>query len=156
MSILIDASHGLQIADLRALQDKVQLRGGRLVAYAEVMSFFFLCVRSYRVKWIATSAERGQAGLPSTALTTLLGGWALTGPYHSIAAFVWNGRGGLDLTEGLLRADPRSTSPLGYSDQARLSEFEESTRRIALRIFWSAILLLLATCAYMVWRVSKP
>jgi hypothetical protein len=133
----------------------VRLRGGRLVAYSEVMSALFISIRSYKVKWIATSNERGKAGVPSSALTAILGWWAFFGPYQSIAALVWNGRGGIDITDALLRADPRSTSLLGYSDAAKFSEFEDSGRRIALRIFWSAVLLLVAALAYLMWSVSR-
>lgn len=150
-----EVAQGLRVNDLASQQDRVRLRGGRLVAYAAVVSVLFLSARNYRVKWIASPAEKTQGGISSSVLSAVFGWWSLQGPYYTIAALVWNFRGGVDITDALLRVDPRSSSLLGYADEVRLSEFEEGVRRIALRIFWGSVLVLIAAIALFVWSSAR-
>jgi hypothetical protein len=94
---------------------------------------------------------RKSAGISSSVVTALLGWWAILGPYRSITALVWNGRGGVDVTEALMRAHPGSSSLLGYSDTAALSDFHESASRISRRICLGMLGLLIGTLAYLIW-----
>jgi len=154
MALHIEISQGLRVDDLPALQDKVRLRGGRLIAYAEVISAALISARSYRVKWIATPEERKSAGLAPTMVTALLGWWSIAGPYWSIIAFIWNRRGGFDVTDALLRAHPGNSTLLGYSEESALSAFHEDARRVALRISGSLAFFALIGLSYMVWKYS--
>lgn len=155
MGLHFDVSQGLRVDDLASLQDRVRLRGGRLVAYSGVVSLLLICARNYRVKWIATTEAKIRGGVSSSVLSAIFGWWSLHGPYQTIAALIWNGRGGVDITKSLLRVDPRSTSLLGYGDEVRFSEFEDSVRRTALRIFWGSVLLLIGAIALLVWSALK-
>jgi len=155
MSIHINVSQGLRVDDLPALQDKVRLRGGKLIAYSEVISALLISARSYRVKWIATEGERSRAGILSTIITALLGWWAIRGPYWSITALIWNKRGGFDVTEALLRAHPGNSSLLSYSDEMALGAFHESASRVSRRICLALVVLVVGAFAYLIWSASK-
>lgn len=154
MSLHIEITQGLRVDDLQSLQDKVRLRGGHLIAYAEVISALMISARSYSVKWVASPEGRISAGVPSMIVTALLGWWALLGPYRSITALVWNRRGGFDVTAALLRAHPGNSSLLGYSDTAAFGAFQESASRVSRRICAGVIVLLVAAVAYFVWSAS--
>jgi hypothetical protein len=155
MSLHVEISQGLRVEDLPALQNKVRLRGGRLIAYAEVISALLISARSYKVKWIATPEERKSAGILSTVVSAVLGWWAIAGPYWTITAFVWNGRGGFDVTEALLRAHPGNTSLLGYSEASALSAFQDSASRVAFWICAALAILVVGAIGYLVWSVSS-
>ena len=155
MSLHFEISQGLRVDDLPALQDKVRLRGGRLIAYAEVISALLISARSYKVKWVASPGEAVNAGIPSTVVTALLGWWAIAGPYWSLTALIWNKRGGFDVTDALLRAHPGNSSLLGYSETTALGAFQETASRVALRICIAVVVLLVGTLAYLVWQHSK-
>ena len=151
MSLHLEITQGLRVDDLQALQDKVRLRGGRLVAYSEVMSALMISARSYTVRWIASPESRVSAALPSILVTVLLGWWAILGPYRSITALVWNGRGGVDVTEALLKAHVGNSSFLGYSETVELGTFQESASRVSRRICVVIALLLASAFAYLIW-----
>ena len=155
MSLHLEISQGLRVDDLQSLQDKVRLRGGRLIAYSEVMSAIMISARSYTVKWVASADARVGAGVPSIIVTALLGWWAILGPYRSIAAFIWNRRGGIDVTDALLRAHPGNSSLLGYPEIAALSAFQESASRLSRQICAGLLVLLVLGIAYLIWSVSR-
>jgi hypothetical protein len=134
MSIHIEITQGLRVDNLQILQDKVRLRGGRLIAYSEVISAILISARSYKVKWVATPTERQGAGLFSTVITAVLGWWSFAGPYWSITALIWNKRGGHDITDALLKAHPGNKSLLGHSDAVAFGAFQESASKIAFRV----------------------
>jgi hypothetical protein len=90
MSLHIEITQGLRVDNLVELQDRVYLRGGRLIVYSEVISALLLSARSYKVKWLACPEERKRAAIPSIIVTMILGWWAFTGPYWSLAALTWN------------------------------------------------------------------
>jgi hypothetical protein len=154
MSLHLEITQGLRVDDLQALQDKVRLRGGRLIAYSEVISAALISARSYKVKWIASPADKKSAGIGSTIITAILGWWAIAGPYWSITALIWNKRGGYDVTDALLRAHPGNQSLIGHSDAIPFAEFHESASRIALRI--CAIIAVIAVTALgsLMWYFS--
>jgi len=155
MSVHLEISQGLRVDDLQSLQDKVRLRGGRLIAYSEVISALMISARSYTVRWVATPEGRISAGVPSTIVTGLLGWWAIFGPYRSITALVWNQRGGVDVTDALLRAYPGNSSFLGYSDTTALGEFQESASRLSRRICAGMAVLLVAAITWLIWSSSR-
>ena len=155
MSLHLEITQGLRVDDLKSLQDKVHLRGGRLIAYSEVISAALISARSYKVKWIASTEERKLAGLASTIITGVLGWWAIAGPYWTITAIIWNKRGGFDVTDALLRAHPGNQSLLGYSDAVALSWNEPSASRVAIRICIGILILALCALIYIIWRVQK-
>jgi hypothetical protein len=154
MSLHLEISQGLRVDDLQSLQDKVRLRGGRLIAYSEVMSMVMISARSYTVRWVASPEARISGGLPSVIVTALLGWWAILGPYRSITAFIWNLRGGLDVTDALLRTHPGNASLLGYQDLTALSTLQESASRLSRKICAGFVVLLILGLAYLVWSVS--
>jgi hypothetical protein len=154
MSLHLEITQGLRVDDLPSLQDKVRLKGGQLIAYAEVISALMISARSYSVKWVASPERRISAGVPSMIVTALLGWWAIFGPYRTITALVWNQRGGFDVTAALLRAHPGNCSLLGYSDAAALGAFQESASRVSRRICAGVIALLIAAIAYLAWSAS--
>lgn len=155
MSLHVEGSQGLQVGDLAALQNQVRLRGGLLIVYAEVVSALMFSVRSYKVKWVAAASERVAAGLPSTLITSLLGWWAIFGPYRSITALIWNKRGGFDVTDALLRAYPGNFSLLSYSAATAIAEFEESASRISRRVCLTLFGLLAIGLVCMIWWASR-
>jgi len=155
MSLHLEITQGLRVDDLKSLQDKVQLRGGRLIAYSEVLSAIMFSARSYTVRWVASPEMRISAGVPSTIVTALFGWWSIFGPYRSITALIWNRRGGVDVTDALLRAHPGNSSLLGYSDTAALGAFQESASRLSRRICAGMFALLAAALVYLIWNASK-
>jgi hypothetical protein len=155
MSLHLEISQGLRVDDLSALQEKVQLRGGRLVAYTEVISAVLISARSYKVKWVGSPEERRRAGVLSTVVTAILGWWAIVGPYRSITAFIWNSRGGFDVTDALLRAHPGNSSLLGYSETVALGAFQESASRPAKRVCLGLLILFLVTFGCLMWTFSR-
>lgn len=155
MSVHIHVSHDLRVDDLKSLQDKVRLRGGRLIAYSEVLSAFFISARSFRVRWVASAAERKTAGFPSILITALLGWWAITGPYWSISALIWNSRGGFDVTEPLLRAHPGNPSLLGHAEAIALAASQDSAKRQARTICATLIVLMIGALGYLAWSSSE-
>jgi hypothetical protein len=155
MSLHLEITQGLRVDDLQALQDKVRLRGGRLIAYSEVISAIMISAKSYTVRWVATPEMRISAGVPSMIVTALLGWWAILGPYRSIAALIWNRRGGVDVTDALLREHPGNASLLDYSDTAALGAFQESASNLSRRICAAMFALLVLILAYLIWSTSK-
>ena len=150
----IETSLGLRIPDLEQLQEKVRLQGGRLVVYLEVLSAVFISARSYRVRWVSPAAGRVACGFPSSLISALLGWWAIFGPFWTVLALIWNGRGGLDLTDGLMRAEPGSTQFLAYPEMKALSDIHDRARIVALWIVWSVILGLIGWLGFMVWKAA--
>lgn len=148
MSLHFEVTHGLRVDDLPSLQNKVRLKGGRLVAYSEVISAMIISAHSYRVKWIAVESERRSGGLLSNLVTGFLGWWALFGPYKTIAALIWNLRGGVDVTDALMRAHPGNSSLLGYSETVALDAFQESASRLTR---WICFGLIAAFIGAVVW-----
>jgi cytochrome c oxidase assembly factor CtaG len=155
MSLHLEITQGLRVDDLASLQDKVRLRGGRLIAYSEVISAIMISARSYTVKWVASPEMRISAGIPSMIVTALLGWWAILGPYRSVTALIWNRRGGVDITDALLRAHAGNSSLLGYSDTVALGAFQESASRLSRRICGGALALLAVAFACLIWSFSK-
>lgn len=151
MAIYIAASQELKVDNLRELQNKVSLKGGRLIVYCEVISALFLSARSYRVRWIADSSERKSAGAISSAITCLLGWWSIPGPYWSISALICNLRGGFDVTEGLMKAHPGNTSLLEYSDARALADYREECPRRARNICFGLVGCFVIFVVYLVW-----
>ena len=154
MSLHVEITQGLRVDNLQMLQEKVRLRGGRLIAYSEVISALLISARSYKVKWVASSEERKSAGLVSTLITAILGWWAIAGPYWSITALIWNKRGGYDITDALLRAHPGNQSLLGYSDAVALGTFQESAGRIAFRICVGFAITAVSALGFAIWHFS--
>ncbi len=155
MAIHVDISQGLRIDDLERLQAKVHLRGGRLVAYSEVISAVILSARSYHVRWIPRLEERRSSGWISSAVTVVLGWWAFPGPLWSLTALVWNFRGGVDLTDGLMAAYSGNKSPIGYSDMSVMERFHDEARALALKILWCMVAIFIAWFAYAIWHQTK-
>ena len=155
MSLHLEISQGLRVDNLLELQNKVNLRGGCLIAYSEVISALLLSARSYKVKWVAAPEERKRAGVPSTIVTLILGWWAFAGPYRSFSALIWNRRGGFDVTDALLRAYPGNKTLLTYSEAASMSDFQDSVGRPARRICAILLVMLLGAVAYAVWWASR-
>ena len=155
MSLHIHVTQELQVSDLKSLQDRVRLRGGHLIAYLEVLSAFFISARSYKVKWVASAGERANAGILSSVVTGLFGWWEIAGPYWSITALIWNGRGGFDITDSLMRAHPGNASLLGYSEAAALRASQEGASRLSRRICIILIVLLACGLGYLVWTASR-
>lgn len=151
MALHLDISQGVRIDNLASLQDRVQLRGGRLVVYAEVLSAIVMSIRSYKVRWTPSPEAKRLAGLGSSILSSILGWWAVFGPFHTLYALVWNFKGGVDVTDALLRAHPASTSPLSHPAAAKLFEYHVSVRRTTMWLFWGIVFLLAALFSYLVW-----
>lgn len=155
MSLHIEVFQDLRVGDLKSLQDTVQLKGGRLIAYSEVVSVLMISARSYRVKWVAAPVGRFFPGVLSSVITAFLGWWALFGPYRTMSALIWNWRGGFDVTDALLRAHPGNSSLLGYSETVALGAFQESADRVSRWICCAALSLLAVSFACLVWRGSS-
>jgi hypothetical protein len=154
MSLHLEINQGLRVDDLPSLQDKVRLHGGRLVAYAEVISAALFSARSYKVKWVSPQDGPERAGLTSSIITALLGWWAIAGPYWTLSALIWNKRGGFDVTDALMRAHPGNQSFLGYADAMALGAFQQSANRLSARICIGTTLVVLGVIACLVWRAS--
>ena len=155
MSVHIEISQGLRVEKLEDLQAKVQLKGGRLVAYSEVISALMISARAYRVRWIPSPEGRVSAGMISSVITAILGWWALPGPLWSLTALIWNWRGGIDITEGLLAAHPGSNQLLRYSDLSAMERFQEEARSTAMRILGVVAIILVALLAYVIWSANR-
>lgn len=154
MSLHLEITQGLRVDDLQSLQDKVRLRGGRLIVYSEVISAILMSARTYKVKWVSTAEARNSAGIYSTVITGFLGWWAIAGPYWTLSALIWNKRGGVDLTDALLRAHPGNQSLLGYTDAVALGAFQESANRISLRVCIGFGILTAGAISFLVWKAS--
>lgn len=154
MSLHLEINQGLRVDDLPSLQAKVRLRGGRLIAYAEVISAALFSARSYKVKWVSSEEGQKQAGRTSTIITAMLGWWAIAGPYWTLSALIWNKRGGFDVTDALLRAHPGNQSLLGYADAVALGAFQQSANRLSARICIGGTLLVIWVIACLLWRAS--
>lgn len=155
MSLHIEISQGLRIEKLEELQARVHLKGGRLVAYSEVISALMLSARAYRVKWVPSEKERVSSGVLSSVLTAMLGWWALAGPLWSITALIWNCRGGVDITDGLMARHPGSTSPLRYSDLSAMQRFQEDARSSAMKILAVIVAIIVVLIGFAVWSATK-
>lgn len=155
MAVHVDITQGLKVENLEELQTMVQLRGGRLIAYSEVVSAIFFSARTYKVKWVPSLDARWSASLPSSVLSSLLGWWGISGPLWTLTALIWNKRGGYDLTSALLAAHPGNKPLVGYSEQSAMRALEEAARKPALIIVIAAVVSVVALFCYLMWHYSR-
>jgi hypothetical protein len=152
MSLHVSASRPLQVDDLESLQTKVRLRGGKLIAYEEVMSGLFVSVRAYRVRWVAENGDRRASAIPSFLVTLLLGPWSIQGPLWSLSAHAWNWRGGFEVTEPVMKASVGSNIFVPHHVSVGLSRQAAECRKVA----WTLLaVLLLLVVGWIAWNVRR-
>jgi hypothetical protein len=147
----VHATRSLRVDDLKELQAKIALRGGRLVAFSHVVSFGVACVRDYKVQWLSTSSRARLYGALHSLVPLTLGWWSMRGPFWTVTAIVWNFRGGYDLTGELAKHSSPGAITISYDQSRKFESFLAAARSAALKI----LALFAGLFAFWIWWSVK-
>ncbi len=150
----MSASQGIRVDNLDKLQKMVASNNGRLVAYTMVVSCIFISARNYHIKWVSSEKYSVSSGFPATIVSILLGWWSPYGPYWTLSGIIWNFRGGVDITNSLMKASPGCPVVLDYSDQSALNDFQTRANKPALIILCSSLIILVGLIT--LWLIQFP
>ncbi len=127
-------------SQLEELRGKLELSGGRVIAYAEVISLFIVSAVSYQLRWVSDSGDRLAPGIKSSALSLLLGWWSFSGVCLTLSALSWNFGGGQDVTDSIKSSNPNDKPFLQYNDRVQFRRKNDKVLKISGSILVSVLI----------------
>lgn len=147
------------ISNLPKLLKAYNSRGGSIIEFQRVVSFFFFSRKSSHYVWVPPNGSYALRSLPDTLTTLLFGWWSLSGFLWTIQVLITNLGGGRDATQELLDATGGGNAELARRviDEENRARRHESVRAVLLfvGIIGSAVLFWWLTITVTDWRTRR-